>query len=71
MAGSWLALGATTTDEDGRAPGLLVPGTVSAVLRCRSEWSCSVCLRLTCTRQQLLSCCSYCIAVAPVQASIV
>lgn len=56
VAGSWLALGATTTDEDGRAPGLLVPGTVSAVLRCRSEWSCPVCLRLTCTssRQQLL-----------------
>ena len=31
VGGGWLALGATTTDEDGRAPGLLVPGTVSAV----------------------------------------
>lgn len=25
----WLVLGATITDDDGRAPGLLVPGTVS------------------------------------------
>ncbi|CAM9758559.1 unnamed protein product, partial [Laminaria digitata] len=31
----WLALGATATDEDGRAPGLLVPGTVSVVLHCQ------------------------------------
>lgn len=33
--GGWLMLGVATTDEDGRAPGLVGHGTVSAALHCQ------------------------------------